>query len=181
MVDAESLAKVLSPLLTLVVGAAIRRYLERRPRLISFIGHVSTFSLLGEQPTVVFTHSVVVRNAGRLAAKNVRLGHLNLPLNVRIEPNVEHTLSRNPDGSGEIVLAVLVPKEQVTVSYLYFPPLTAGQINTYTKSDEGFAKIINAIPTPQPPKSLIWAASLLIFVGASFVVYWALRLVAYVI
>jgi len=144
-------------------------------------GHVSAFTLQGEQPTAVFTHSVVVRNAGRLAARNVRLGHLNLPQNVRIEPQVEHTVSRNADGSGEIAIAVLVPKEQITVSYLYFPPLTWNQINTYTKSDDGFAKIINAIPTPQPPKVVAWLAWLLMFLGTSFSVYWLLRLVAYVI
>lgn len=181
MIDIEAIAKVASPLITLVAGAVIRRYSERRPKLVSFIGHVSTFVLQDAQTTTVFTHSVIVRNTGRLSAKNIRLGHLNLPANFRVEPNVEHSVSRNADGSGEITLAVLVPKEQVTVSYLYFPPLTAGQINSYTKSDEGFAKIINAIPTPQPSRPLIWAVWLLIFIGASFLVYWAIRLVAYVI
>ena len=179
--DLETFAKVASPIFTLVMGAVIKRYTEGRPRLLSFLGHVSAFTLQGEKNTAVFTHAVVVRNAGRIAAKNVRLGHMNLPQNVRVEPQVEHTICRRPDGTGEIVIPVLVPKEQVTISYLYFPPLTYNQINAYTKSDDGFAKIINAISTPQPPKPVVWLVWALMFVGASFLVYWAVRLVGYVI
>ena len=179
--DLEAFAKVASPIFTLIVGALIKRYTERHPKLLSFLGHVSAFTLQDEQKTAVFTHAVVVRNAGRIAAKNVRLGHMNLPQNVRLEPQVEHSISRHPDGTGEIVIPVLVPKEQVTISYLYFPPLTWNQINAYTKSDDGFARIINVIPTPQPPKPVVWLVWALMFVGASVLVYWAVRLAAYVI
>ncbi len=177
-IDFEAFAKIASPIFTLIAGAIIKRYTEGRPRLLSFLGHVSAFTLQDEQKTVVYTHAVVVRNAGRMAAKNVRLGHMSLPLNVRVEPQVDHTISRREDGTGEIVIPVLVPREQVTVSYLYFPPLTWNQINSYTKSDEGFARIINAIPTPQPPRPVVWLVWSLMFVGASVLVYWAVNLAA---
>ena len=47
------------------------------------------------------------------------------------------------------------------MSYLYFPPLLWSQINVNTKSDDGFAKIINVISMPQPSKAVIAAIWLL--------------------
>ncbi|MDT4329593.1 hypothetical protein RPD76_06715 [Methylomonas sp. MV1] len=122
-----------------------------------------------------------MRNAGRKAAHNVRLSHTVLPPNVTVHPPVQYTIERNPEGAGEILIPVLVAKEQVTVSYLYFPPLTWNQVNASTKSDEGFAKILNVIPMPQPSKAVLAAVWSLIFVGASFLFYWLAKLVAYVL
>jgi hypothetical protein len=122
-----------------------------------------------------------VRNAGRKAAHNVRLTHGILPVHITVYPPVQYTIQRNPEGSGEIVIPVLVSKEQVTVSYLYFPPLLWNQINVNTKSDDGFAKIINVIPMPQPRKGILAAVWALVFVGASFLFYWLVRLAISVI
>jgi hypothetical protein len=177
--DPDVIAKIAGPTLSLVIGAVLKKYTEARSRVVSFLGHVSAFTLQDEEHTVVHTHSVVVRNAGRRAARNVRLTHGVLPPNVTIYPPVQHSIERNSDGSGEIVLPVLVPKEQVTVSYLYFPPLLWNQINNNTKSDEGFAKIINVMPVPRPSKGVIVAVWLLAFIGASFVLYWLVRLAIY--
>ncbi len=174
--DPDLIAKIAGPSLSLVIGAVVKHYAEARSRVVSFIGHVSAFTLQDEQHTVVHTHSVVVRNAGRKAARNVRLVHGILPINVTVYPPVQHSIERNVDDSGEIILPVLVPKEQVTVSYLYFPPLLWNQINVSTKSDEGFAKIINVMPVPQPSKGVIATVWALMFVGASFTFYWAVRL-----
>ncbi|MFN0039968.1 MAG: hypothetical protein ACKVP2_10700 [Burkholderiales bacterium] len=174
-IDPEVVAKLAGPLLSLLVGAVIKHYTEARSRVVSFIGHVSAFTLQGEQGTVVHTHSVVVRNAGRKAAHNVRLTHGVLPINITVYPPMQYAIERNPEGAGEIVFPVLVPKEQVTVSYLYFPPLLWNQINVNTKSDEGFAKIINVIPIPQPNKAVIAVVWGLMFIGASFLFYWLIR------
>ena len=179
--DAETIARIVGPLLSLLVAGIIRRYSEARAKIVSFIGHVSSFTLQNEQRTIVHTHSVVVRNAGRKAAHNVRLAHIVLPQNVTVFPPVQYTIERNPEGASEIVIPVLVPKEQITISYLYFPPLTWDQVNTNTKSDEGFAKILNVIPMPQPPKAILALVWSLVFVGASFVFYWLVRLAAYAI
>lgn len=174
-IDPEIIAKLAAPSLSLVVGAIIKHYTEARSRVISFIGHVSAFTLQDEQKTVVHTHSVIVRNAGQKAAQNVRLTHGVLPANVTLYPPAQHRIERNPDGSGDIVIPALVPKEQVTVSYLYFPPLLWSQINLHTKSDEGFAKIINVIPIPQPNKLVVGGVLFLMFVGASLLFYWFVR------
>lgn len=178
-VDPDIVAKIAGPLISLIIGAAIKRYTTARSRVISFIGSVSAFVLQDEHRTTVHTHSVVVRNAGRKAARNVRLMHGVLPPNITLYPQVKHSIERNADGSGEIVIPVLVPKEQITVSYLYFPPLLWSQVNTSTKSDDGFAKVINVVPMPRPSKAAIYAVWGLMFVGASFILYWLVRLVIY--
>ena len=175
-IDPEVIAKIAGPALSLIVGAQIKHYVEARSKVVSFTGHASAFTIQGENPAVIHTHSVVVRNAGRKAATNVRLVHAVLPLNITVYPPVHYSIERNPEGAGEIVIPVLVPKEQVTVSYLYFSPLLWSQINVDTKSDDGFAKIINVIPMPQPSKAVIAAIWLLVFVGASLLFYWLARI-----
>jgi len=179
--EIETIAKLVSPILTLIIGAVIKKYTERRAKVISYIGHVSSFTLQNEKRTLVFTHSVIVRNAGRKAAQNIRLGHNILPPNMTIFPKIQYTVENSPNGASEIVIPILIPKEQITISYLYFPPLTWKQINTYTKFDEGFAKIINVIPIPRPSKWVIFIVWSLMFVGASFLFYWVIRLIAYII
>ncbi len=175
-IDADVVAKVLGPLLSLIFGAVVKRYTEAKSKVVSFIGHVSAFTLQNNERTVVHTHSVVVRNAGKKAAHNVRLVHGVLPVNITIYPPIQHSIERNPDDSGEIVIPVLVPQEQVTVSYLYLPPLLWNQINHSTKSDEGFAKIVNVIPMPQPSKTVLGAVWALMFLGASLLFYWGAHL-----
>ncbi len=173
--DPEVIAKVAGPLLSLLVAALLKHYTEARSKVVSFVGHASAFTLQGENPALIHTHAIVVRNAGRKAATNVRLTHAVLPINITVYPPVQYSIERNPEGAGEIVFPVLVPKEQVTISYLYFPPLLWNQINVNTKSDEGFAKIINVIPMPQPNKAILASVWALVFVGASFLFYWLVR------
>lgn len=125
----------------------------------------------------VHTHAYVVRNTGKRSAHNVRIGHNVFPLSYRLWPAVSHQLVHSGhDASAEIILPVLTPDEQVTISYLYLPPLTWHNVNSYVKSDETMAKTIEMIPTPQIPRALRWALWFLIFVGASAVVYSLLRI-----
>jgi hypothetical protein len=167
----DILIKIAVPLGTLMLGRFLDRWFEKRPKLISYIGHVSMFSLNDEKRTQVYTHAIVISNTGRKTANNVRVGHNVLPTNYLLTPNVPHVKEEVPTGSKEIVIPKLVPGEQITISYLYFPPLTWGQINTYTKSDEGFAKILKVIPTPQPTKWVTRLRLILEFVGVIAIVY----------
>lgn len=112
----------------------------------------------------------MVRNSGKLAAKNVRLDHKILP-DYKIIPNVKHEISDIPDGGKEILFPILVPNEQITITYLYFPPLTYADVNTQIKSDEGLAKIINVLPTQSLTKLQRWIAYLLLFIGCSTTIY----------
>lgn len=170
-IDWDLVIKIAVPLFALVLGKFLDRWLTKRPKLISYLGHASSFTLRGENPFIVHTHAIVVRNAGRETANNVRIGHNILPENYQLYPAVPHTKEQVEGGIAEIIIPQMVSGEQITISYLYTPPLLWSQINAYTKSDEGFAKIINALPTPQLPKwigNIIWS---LVFVGVVTILY----------
>ena len=51
-------------------------------------------------------------------------------------------------------MPTLVPNEQVTISYLYFPPTTWKQINGPVKSDEGLARVLIHWNLPGNPVDL---------------------------
>src|SRR5437867_3125648 len=142
--DIDLAVKIVVPLGALVLGKYLDRWLTKRPKLISYLVHTSAFTLRGDTPGTFHTHAIVVRNVGRMAANNVRIGHFVLPEHFQLFPSISHTVERNV---GEIIIPKLVPDEQITVSYLYFPPLLWSQIHAYTKSDEGFAKILTVLPT----------------------------------
>jgi hypothetical protein len=183
--DSEQIIKIVSPVLTLIFSAIVKYYTEEKSKIISYYGHISAFEL-HEHNLDIYSHSIIVRNSGRKSANNIRVCHQvlppNIPLpNITIHPAVQYSIEKNPEGAMEIVIPVLVPKEQVTISYLYFPPLTVNQINSYTKSDDGLAKIVNIIPTPEPSKILLAVIWILIFIGGSFVLYWVIKLVLYII
>jgi hypothetical protein len=86
-----------------------------------------------------------------------------LPEHFQLFPSIPHTVERNVGGIAEIIIPKLVPDEQITVSYLYFPPLLWSQIHACTKSDEDFAKILTVLPT-QLPKWKSRAILALIFI-----------------
>jgi hypothetical protein len=48
---------------------------------------------------------------------------------VSVDAGVNHVRNRLPGGEVEIVFPVLVPRQQVTLSYLYFAPITFNLIN----------------------------------------------------
>lgn len=114
--------------------------------------------------------SFIVRNTGRKPATNVRLGHNILP-NFQMYPLVRYEVSDLPDGGKEIVIPTLVPKEQISISYLYNPPTTWNQVNTHIKSDEGFAKVIPVLLAQQFPKWLIRVIYILLLIGSVALIY----------
>ena len=175
-IDWHIVAIIAAPIITLFIGAALERTIRERARVVAYLGEVSVFTIRNEDnpPFNVHTHSVVVRNAGRRPAHNVRLGHQYLPPNVRIFPEIEHM--RN--AADEIVFPTLVPGEQVTVGYLYHPPVVWTQINGQIKSDDGMAKILNVLPTPQLPTWIIRSVWFLMSVGVITLVYLAYFAVA---
>lgn len=177
---ADALAKLLGPGLAGVATLCLKAYLAERVKLVWYLVHASATMVrgTGEQADVsqpIHTHLVIVRNEGKKTARNVRLTHANLPNNVTIHPQIEHNFIRRDDGSGEIVFPTIVPREQVTVSYLYFPPLIYSQVNSQLKSDDGFAKFIEVIPIQKPNKLLVWSLQALAFIGASFLLFWGVR------
>ena len=171
-IDWNVVATLASPVIALFVGVWVNRLFESRPALISYFGHVSAFrhTPLGGQPLQVHTHSVDLRNAGRKSATNVRLHHTILP-DFNIWPSVIYNIDTLPDGSQDIVIPSLVPGEEITVSYLYFPPVIAAQVNAGVKCDQGIANQITVLLQRQFPHWFNRTVIALLLVGIVTVLY----------
>jgi hypothetical protein len=182
-IDWVVVATIAAPIIALFAGAALNRWIELRPILISYYGHVAVFQHNPQNapPMQVHTHQVVVRNASRRrAATNVRLHHHVLP-DYRIWPMVAHTVETLPDGSRDIVINALVPGEQVLISYLYFPPLFVDNVNAGIKCDQGFAQQIPVLLQRQQPRWILRLSGILLIAGAVSIIYVAYRAVAYLL
>ena len=166
MLDWQLFVDVAVPALMLFVGVWVDRWLESRPILLSYWGHVSSFTYQqGDGNTgVVNTHSVVIRNVGRRAATNVRLSHTILP-DFNIWPRIQYHLEEVPDSGQDIVIPTVVPKQELTISYLYFPPRTFADINAGVRCDEGFATPIPVLLERQYPSWLNFIARVLMILG----------------
>ncbi|MDB5742656.1 MAG: hypothetical protein JWR68_971 [Polaromonas sp.] len=179
--DFEVLAKILSPILVALAGGIWRYYFRERSRLIYYFVHSASLPLPPSAvPGVqaVHTHAVVVRNVGNKTATKVRIAHEVLPESYRIYPMVHYTVEKGLGSGAEIVLPTLVPNEQVQITYLYFPPTFWHHVGCYVKSEEGLGRQINMLPSPPVPKPVLTLLWLLIFLGATTVVYWTFHLVA---
>lgn len=179
-IDFEAVIKLLSPMLVALIGAIAKNYFEGKPKLITFLVHSVAHPMphdptTGQVPGDVHTHTIVVMNTGKKTAHNVRIDHPYFPLSYVLTPPKNHMVTHGQGTSAEICIPVLVPNEQISISYLYFPPVTWSQISGWVKCDEGMAKAIQVIPSTPPPKPVLWLLWALTFVGASTVMYWGLR------
>ena len=175
--DLDVVAKLIAPVITAIVGFLVKKYFESSPKLVTYLVHASAIPLHNESNTSINSHSIVVRNAGKKTANNVRIGHNFLPKSYQLHPQLTHEITDGPNETAEILIPTLVPNEQVNISYLYFPPVTYNQIHSYCKSDEVSANYINIVPSPQLNKMQTVALWSLLFIGASTLVYWCVILV----
>jgi len=112
-VDWNIVATIAAPIIALIAGAFLNRLVESRPRVVAYLGHVSGINLPhANPPTQVNSHSVVIRNAGRKTANDVRIGHNVLP-DYQVYPDIEYAEKDLPSGGKDIVFPKLVPKKQV--------------------------------------------------------------------
>ncbi len=164
----------MAPLIALVLAA----WWERRgTRLISYYSHVAGIAGTppGGQPIHVNTHTVVLRNAGRRPATNVRLTHAApLPL-FSIWPPIVHSVEALPNGSQDIAIPTLIPGQQITIHYLYEPPRTFDQIHQGIKCDQGFAHAITVLLQRQYPRWAQILAQFVFLVGVGAITYWLVR------
>ena len=182
-IDWGAVATIAAAFITLIGGALLNRYFQKRPALISYFSHVSSFNFTpqhGGQTIVINTHSVILRNSGKLNATNVRLNHRILP-DFNIYPSINYSTVTLPNGTQDILIPTLIPGEEITISYLYFPPLTADQIHSGIKSDQGFAKPIYVLLQRQFPRWLIRTEIILTLIGIIAVFYLGYEAVAWAI
>jgi hypothetical protein len=173
-IDWNLAALLTGPILGAVVGIIAARIVERKTKLICYYSHVSSFSPPGQG--TLNTHSVVVRNAGKLPAHNVRLGHNALPELFSVFPPCAYEIHE-----AEICVPLLTPGDQLSISYLYTPPLTWNETNTYVKCDEGIARVLNVLPTPQQPRWVIRIMIVVLFVGVVTIGYLLAKAVPHII
>jgi len=180
--NAEVIAIIIAPLIAAVFISIFARWFTEKPRLLTYLSNTSAIRLKTPEGKdfQVHTHTIIVKNQGRKPAINVKLGHITLPA-FDIYPSTEHSINQLPDGSKEILIPRIVPKQQLRVNYLYYPPLIWSKINSYTLSDEGYAKVVNMQLSPQPSKFLIGIFGLLSLVGISTVAYLLILLAKWII
>jgi hypothetical protein len=165
--------KIVAQIATAIGLFFLGKYFEKRasPKLIAYFVHVSTFNIRNvATPTQVYAHSIIVKNVGRRTSNNVRITHQILP-EFNIFPDISYTVTSLPNGSQEILIPTLIPNEEITISYLYFPPTTAGQVHAGIKSDEGFAKQIPVALQQQLSKGSRAIIYFLFFAGVCSVIY----------
>ena len=182
MVNWQIFATLAAPILALFLGVWVNRRFENRPVLLSHWGHVSSFNYQkGDGATgIVNTHSVVIRNAGRRAATNVRLSHTILP-DFNIWPAVEYQLRDLPNSGPDILIPTLVPGQHITISYLYYPPVTYANVNAGVKCNEGFATQIPVLLQPKHPTWHKVVGGMLMILGIASLLYGIFELVQLIV
>lgn len=171
LVDWDLVLKLAGPMIGALVGAGAKHLFDSRPRVVAFLGHASGIRLHREEGDLqVGTHSVVLRNAGNKTAKNIRIGHTVLP-DFQVLPDIQYTVETLPGGIKEIRFDHLIPKKQITVTYLYFAPLTWDQVNTHLETEDGPVRILRVLPTIQLSKPVLASFWVLIGVGFVSIVY----------
>ncbi len=172
MLDWQLFMDIAIPTFILFIGVWIDRRFERRPVLLTHWGHVSSFTYQQRNGNtgVVNTHSVVIRNVGRQVATNVRLSHTILP-DFNIWPRIHYCLEEVPNSGQDIVIPTVVPKQELTISYLYFPPHTYADINAGVRCDEGFATGIPVLLQRRYPSWFNFIARVLMIVGVLTLAY----------
>jgi hypothetical protein len=178
-VNWDLLVKVAVPIITLFLGVIINRLLENKEKLVAHLGHAASHRLdnKDDKPQVtVNTHSVILRNNGSKSARNIRLGHNQLP-NLNVFPDIDYEVKDLPGGGKEIVFPVLTPKKEVTISYLYYEPVRWQNINTHIESDEGPAKVVSVLLQVQPKPVVLKVVTFLMLMGAISSAYVLIELI----
>ncbi|MCC7406463.1 MAG: hypothetical protein IT442_00220 [Phycisphaeraceae bacterium] len=165
--------------LLLFVGAWINRLFAERPKIVTYLAHSSGITVRAQngQNFVVHVHTIVLKNMGRKPANNLRMGHYTLPA-FSVSPDIQYQENDLPGGSKEILFPSVGPKEQITVSYLYYPPTTWREIHSYVKTDEGPAKVLTVYPSVQYPRWILNIIRGLLALGCittSYIVFLLIR------
>lgn len=145
-IDWVAVSQIASPIVAGSIVFMLTKYFNEREKLIAFYGHVASHALQskteGQPDNYIHSHAVVVRNIGNKTATNVKISHSYLP-NFIIYPDTNYSRNSLPNGGEELIIPRITPKQEYTISYLYFPPITVDQIKTTIESDSGLAKIVN--------------------------------------
>jgi hypothetical protein len=124
---------------------------------------------------VLATASVWVKNAGRLAATEVEITFNFKPQNYNVWPPRPFVSEDSGDGRHTLKFSYIAPKEFIQIELLSSSkdlPLIVS-----FRSKEGIAKLITMRPMQVLPKHLIRILGMLILVGFTTLLYFALLLI----
>ncbi len=182
-IDWTIVSQIAVPLIICVVSIVLTKYFNEKEKLIAFYGHIASHALdstIEDQPvTHIYTHAVVIRNNGNKTATNVKITHNHLP-SFTIHPDTNFMRNPLPNGGAELVIPRITPKQEYTISYLYFPPITYDQIRSSIESDKGLAKIVNVRLQQIFPKWVNVLVVLSMLLGTIAFVYMLFELGRYV-
>ena len=171
MLNKEQILLLSTGFIPPIISFLLLRFASSRPKLIPYVGYVSDFSL-NDGSLKVYTHGIVIKNTGSEPALNVKIGHYFLPDHIKMYPPIDYKTNKTKNGTEEIQIERIAPDEEISISYLYFPPVTYDKIHAYVLSDDGSYDIINKIPDSfRPPTSVIYVRRTLMLVGFMTIFY----------
>lgn len=175
-------SELIAGFISLVVGYFLHKATSQRPKVVSYLSNVSEFVVQSTPPAPnipIHTHSITIQNIGNSTAHKIIVGHLINIQNFRVFPNIPFTNEVTPQGAWVLRFESLAPRQFITISYLYFPPVTFHSINQFVRFDEGEAKIIQVAPFQVRPKVWIWTYNFLAFVGLLTFIFGAYKVLMF--
>lgn len=178
--DLELFLKISGILFTGVFAIVVDRLIRPKPKLVHYVLHPTSVLLKSDQGSEaesifqVNTHSIVIRNVGRKVAEEVSVGHHMLP-NYRVYPDTYFNEVELSQGGIELVFPKLRPKEQLTITYLYYPPNNYVDVHSYVKHNDGFSREIPVLPAQQYSKWIYCLTAMFMALGIATTIYWIAR------
>jgi hypothetical protein len=149
--DPVVIAAILGPILSAVLAAALGIWVDRkyyrRPKLITWWGHISTHTIPvpGQADVIVNTHSVGVHNLGTAAAHTVRVTVSTLEnIYFQINPVTAHHVEDLGGKARAILIPVLAPKQGIQIQFVGLNVPTAAVMQNCV-CDEQVAKHPRAV------------------------------------
>ncbi len=166
---------------SLAVGWLLHIVTTRRPELIHYLSHQQWVTLRQQQnqpPTHIGTVTLFLFNQGKAPAKDVHIGHTTLPAH-NVFPDIPREIVQLPSGGSAIRFPVFPARTLVSISYLFWGPLTVEQFLAYVESEDGMSKRIPVMLQRIWPQWWIRFAGVLFFAGLWVLVNAAWTLVSY--
>lgn len=162
--DWNVIATLVAPVFALLVGYWLRDILKKKPKLLYRMTASEPVTLIEDpdNPLTMQMCSLSVVNAGKAPTSEVRIGHKTLPAH-SVSPVTAYKIETLADKGKEIIFPRLLGNEEITITYLYSPPLKWQEINTHVKSNDAFGEAVREFPPPPQPFMKQWVLPIITF------------------
>lgn len=159
---------LITGLVALAVGIILDRLRARRADLIFYYSHPQWVTLPAQpgqqQMPAVGTFTLFLWNQGKAPAREVHIGHTWLPAS-NVFPDIPREIRQTPGGTYALRFPTFPARTLVSISYLYFGPLTVDQIISYVGSEDGTAKHIPVMLQRIWPKWIFRGSQVMFVLG----------------